>query len=150
MRLTHWFLKAVCVGVAALGPGWVHGQDFPSKAVRIVTSEPGGGLDFTSRVIAHGITGGLGQPVIVDNRGGAGGVIAGEIVARAQPDGHTLLSYGNTIWQIGFMRKNVPFDPLRDFAPITLAVAAPNVLIVHPSVAVCSVKELIALAKAKP
>src|SRR4051812_17562292 len=85
----------------------VHAQPYPTKPIRIVTSQPGNAFDIASRVIAEKLSISLGQPVIVDNRGGAGGVIAGEIVARAQPDGHTLLSYGNTIWQIGFMRANV-------------------------------------------
>jgi tripartite-type tricarboxylate transporter receptor subunit TctC len=137
--------------VTALAPAdVVHAQAYPTKPIRVVTSQPGNAFDTASRIIAERLTVSLGQPVIVDNRGGAGGVIAGEIVAKAQPDGHTLLSYGNTIWQIGFMRKNVPFDPLKDFAPITLAVVSPNVLIVHPTVAVSSVKELIALAKSRP
>jgi tripartite-type tricarboxylate transporter receptor subunit TctC len=144
-------LAGSSVTVAAVGHASVaHTQSFPTKPIRVVTSQPGNGFDIASRIIAERLTASLGQPVIVDNRGGAGGVIAGEIVARAQPDGHTLLSYGNTIWQIGFMRKNVPFDPQRDFAPITIAVVAPNVLVVHPSLPVSSVKELIALAKSKP
>ena len=126
------------------------GHAFPTKPIRMVTTQPGSGFDVATRVIADGLAASLGQPVIVDNRGGAGGVIAGEIVARAQPDGHTLLSYGPAIWLVPFMRKNVPYDPLKDFSPITLAVTAPNVLVVHPSVAASSVRELIALAKAKP
>ncbi|MGZ5711645.1 MAG: Bug family tripartite tricarboxylate transporter substrate binding protein [Burkholderiales bacterium] len=144
-------VSGLCVIVAALGPvRVVNAQPFPTKPIRMVTSQPGNGFDIASRIIAERLTGTLGQPVIVDNRGGAGGVIAGEIVARAQPDGHTLLSYGNTIWQIGFMRKNVPYDPQKDFAPITIVVVAPNVLVVHPSLGANSVKELIALARAKP
>ncbi len=145
------FATGLCAIVAALThAGIAYAQAFPTKPIRMVTSQAGNGFDIASRIIAERLSASLGQPVIVDNRGGAGGVIAGEIVARAQPDGHTLLSYGNTIWQIGFMRKNVPFDPQKDFAPITIAVMAPNVLAVHPSIAANSVKELIALARAKP
>ena len=141
----------LCALAAALAcAGVASAQTFPTKPIRVVTSQPGNGFDIASRIIGERLSVSLGQPIIVDNRGGAGGVIAGEIVAKAPPDGHTLLSYGNTIWQIGFMRRNVPFDPLRDFAPITLAVAAPNVLIVHPAVAAGSVRKLIALARAKP
>jgi tripartite-type tricarboxylate transporter receptor subunit TctC len=143
-------VAASCALAVVVASGVGHAQPFPTKPIRIVTSQPGNAFDIASRVIAERLTQSLGQPVIVDNRGGAGGVIAGDIVAKAQPDGHTLLSYGNTIWQIGFMRSNVPFDPLRDFAPITMAVVSPNVLVVHPSIPAGSVRELIALAKAKP
>ena len=125
-------------------------QDYPVKPIRIVTTQPGSGFDLATRLIADGLSAGLGQQAIVDNRGGAGGLIAGEIVARAAPDGYTLLSYGPAFWLIRFMRKSVPYDSLTDFAPITWTVSAPNVLVVHPSVPVKSVKELIALAKARP
>ena len=127
-----------------------HGADpaYPTRPVRLVTSEIGGSADAGARLMAHGLTGPLGKQVIVDNRGS--GVIPGDIVARAQPDGHTLLFFGGTFWLQPLLRKNVPYDPIRDFAPITLAVLSPSVLVVHPSVAATSVKELVALAKAKP
>jgi tripartite-type tricarboxylate transporter receptor subunit TctC len=122
-------------------------QTYPSKPIRIVTAGIGGGNDWLSRVIAQGISIPLGQPVIVDNRGG--GVIPGEVVARAPADGYTVLVMSGGLW-IGQLMRKVPYDVLRDFAPITLADRAPNILVVHPSVPVRSVKELIALAKAKP
>jgi tripartite-type tricarboxylate transporter receptor subunit TctC len=115
--------------------------------VRIVTSGAGGGADFSSRLIAQGITGALGQQVIVDNRGG---VIPMELVSKSPPDGYTLLLHGSTIWLQPLLRDNVPWEPLRDFAPISLTSTAPNVLVVHPSLPVKNVKELIALAKAQP
>ena len=123
-------------------------QEYPSKAVRIVASEAGGGGDFIARLLAVGLTSVLGQQVVVENRGG--GVVAGDVVARAAPDGHTLLLYGNTLWLLPLMRKQVPYDPHRDFAPVTLAGRAGNVLVVHPSLPVKSVNELIALARARP
>jgi len=129
-----------------LGAGVVYGQSYPNKPVRIVTSQPGSGNDLVSRVIAQGLTGGLGQQVIVDNRG----VIAAEIVAKSPPDGYTLVLYGPPLWLLPFMRDNVPWDPVRDFAPITLAVSTPNLVVVHPSLPVNSVRQLIALAKASP
>ena len=86
--------------------------------------------------------------MIVDNR--PGGLVPGELVAKAQPDGHTLMLVGVVIWLSPFMRESMPFDPLRDFAPITLAATVPNVLVVHPALPVKSVRELIALAKEKP
>jgi len=121
---------------------------FPQKPIRIVTADAGGGSDMVSRLIGQGWTAAWGQQVVVDNRGG--GTIAGEIVAHAAPDGYTLLYYGPTLWLLPLMRSGVPYDTLRDFAPITMAVATPAVLVVHPSVAARSVRELIALAKANP
>lgn len=123
-------------------------QEFPSKSVRIVASEAGGGGDFIARLLAVGLTSAFGQQVIVENRGG--GVVAGDVVARSTPDGYTLLLYGNTLWLLPLMRKQVPYDPQKDFAPVTLAGRAGNMLVVHPSLPVKSVKELIALARARP
>jgi tripartite-type tricarboxylate transporter receptor subunit TctC len=122
--------------------------DFPRKPIRIVTADAGGGSDFVARLIGQGWTAAWGQQVVVDNRGG--GTIAGDIVAHAAPDGYTLLYYGPTLWLLPLMRKEMPYDTLRDFAPVTLAVSTPAVLVVHPSVAAKSVRELIALAKAMP
>jgi len=123
-------------------------QPFPTKLIRMLASGIGGGGDFTARLIAAGLTSQLGQQVVVDNR--PGGLVPGEIVAKAQPDGHTLMLAGIVIWLSPFMRNAMPFDPIRDFAPVTLAVTIPNILVVHPSLQVKSVAELIALAKQKP
>ncbi|MGZ5152311.1 MAG: Bug family tripartite tricarboxylate transporter substrate binding protein [Burkholderiales bacterium] len=121
---------------------------FPHRPIRLVTSEVGGSADIGARLLAQGLTGRLGQQVIVDNRGS--GIIPGDIVSRARPDGYTLLFFGGTFWLQPLLRKNVPYDPVRDFAPITQAVISPTILVVHPSLPAHSVKELIALAKAKP
>ena len=123
-------------------------QDYPAKPIRIVASEAGGGGDFLARQIAQGLTASMGQPVVVENHGG--GVIAGDVVARSAPDGYTLLLYGNTFWLLPLMRSRVPYDPARDFLPVTLAARAVNVLVIHPSLPAKSVKELIALARARP
>ena len=131
-----------------INPFSLPAQSYPSKTIRIVTADAGAGIDAVARAISPGLTSSLGQQVIVDNRGG--GVIAGEIVANAAPDGYTLLLYGNTLWILPLMQSKVPYDVLRDFAPITLATSGPNILVVHPSLSVRSVKELIVLAKAKP
>jgi len=120
-------------------------QSYPTKPIRVVTTEPGSSLDLTARYVAQGISGPLGQQVIVDNRR----VNSIEIVAKAQPDGYTLLAYGSPIWIMPMLRE-VTFDPVKDFAPITLAATSPNVLAIHPAVAATSVKELIALAKSRP
>ena len=138
---------ALCMTTAGL-PAF--GQDYPRRPIRVVTAEPGGGNDFGARVIVQGIAGGLGQPMIVDNRGGAGGLIAADLVAKAPADGHTLLFYANNIWIIPLLQKNVPFDAVRDFAPISWVAGSTSILVVHPSIPVKSVEDLIAHAKARP
>jgi tripartite-type tricarboxylate transporter receptor subunit TctC len=134
-------------GVMVLGAGVASGQPFPERPIRVVTSGSGGGLDLAVRLIGPSLSANLGQPVVVDNR--ASGMIPGEIVAKAPPDGYTLLFFGSTFW-IGPLLQQAPYDPVRDFAPISLTNRAPNVLSVHPSVAANSVRELIALARTRP
>ena len=136
------FLAALLV----LDMSVVSGQEFPTKPIRIVTSTPGGGSDFSSRIIAQNISGPLGQQVIVDNRSG---VIGQEMVARAAPDGYTLIVDGSSLW-IAPLLQPMPYDPVRDFAPVSLIGVVPNVLVVHPSLPVKSVKDLLALARARP
>jgi tripartite-type tricarboxylate transporter receptor subunit TctC len=136
---------AVCAGALSAGAAYAQ-QNFPSKPIRIITSLPGGAGDFTARLIAPAISGTFGQPVIVDNRPSN---TTGEATMKAQPDGYTLLLDGNSLWFTSLMQKT-PYDVQRDFAPITLVLSSPTILVVHPSVAASSVKELIALAKAKP
>ena len=135
-----------------VAPGLAAAQapSYPTKPVRIVTSGPGASMDLVARVVADGLGPNLGQSVIVENRDGAGGIIAGDLVAKAAPDGYTLLTYTTAMVILPFLRKNVPFDPVRDLSPITLATSSPNIIVVHPSVPVNSVQDLIALAKAKP
>jgi tripartite-type tricarboxylate transporter receptor subunit TctC len=142
LRRLVWIFSFAAMG---FGPGAVYGQEFPSKPIRIITSALGGGSDFASRLVAQGISGPLGQPILVENRSG---VIPGEMVSRSPPDGHTLLGTASTLW-IGPLLQKSPYDPVTDFAPITLIAKAPNILVVHPSVPAKSVKELVALAKAK-
>lgn len=127
-------------------------QPYPNKPIRMLVGyAPGGATDVSARVITSRLSTALGQQVIVDNRAGAGGNIATEITARALPDGYTLLMA--TSGQIAVnptLYKNLPFDVVKDFAPVTLAVSSTNVLAINPSVQAKSVKDLIALAKAKP
>ena len=144
-RILAFSTGAVALLMAASA---VPAQDYPSKTVRIVASEAGGSGDFVARLVAQGLTGTFGQQVVVDNRGG--GVVAGDVVAKSPPDGYTLLLYGNTLWLLPLMRKQIPYDPYRDFAPVTVAARAVNVLVVHPSLPVKSVKDLVALARARP
>jgi len=120
---------------------------YPNKPIRIVTGEAGGGPDLVARLTAEGITGPLNQSVIVENR--AGGVTPAVTVATATPDGYTLLVQSGIVWLMPYLQK-VPFDPARDFAPVSLAIRAPNVVVVPPTLAVKNIQDLIALAKSKP
>ena len=139
---------AFTFAAAALVVGSAAAQDFPSKPVRFVTSEAGGNPDIMARLLGQGLSPVFNQPVVVENK--AGGVIAGDTVAKSPPDGHTLLFYGDTLWLLPLMRKQVPYDPHRDFLPVTLAARAVNVLVVHPSLPVKSVQDLITFARARP
>ena len=126
-------------------------QGYPVKPIRVILSVPAGATpDVTARLVTPGLAADLGQPLVVDNRGGAGGLIGAEIVAKAAPDGYTVfISSPGALTILPHMRK-VPYETLRDFAPVGLISVGPFVLITHPSVPVDSVKALIALAKAQP
>ena len=127
-------------------------QSFPSRPIRmIVPSTPGGSVDTLARAIGARLSEKFGQQVVTDNRAGAGGVIAGELTAKAPPDGYTLMM--GTVASLAAnvsLHKKLPYDPLRDFAPVTLAATQNLMLVVNPSLPAKNVKELIALAKAKP
>jgi len=125
---------------------------YPSRPIRMVVPfPPGGATDILARVTGKHLTDAWGQNVIIDNRAGAGGTIGSAIVARANPDGYTLLMGTNATHAIApSLFAKLPYDPHKDFAPITLVAIVPQVMVVHPSVAATNVKELIALAKAKP
>ena len=139
---------AIVVMMACM-PAWA--QEYPARQVRVVLPfPPGGGSDLIARVVAQKLTGTLGQPVVVDNRAGASGNIAAEIVAKAPADGYTLL-FGNSSLSISpavFQKLN--YDPVRDLVPISMASSYPFTLVIHPSLPVQSVKALVALAKSKP
>ena len=134
------------VGIAAAA-GAAGAQDYPARPIRFVTAAVGGGIDFTARLLAAGLTERLNQQVIVDNRGGTN--VAPQTVAKATPDGYTFLIHNNTVW-IAPLLDNVPYNHEKELWPIMLTSRSPNILVVHPSLGVGSVKELIALAKSNP
>jgi tripartite-type tricarboxylate transporter receptor subunit TctC len=142
------------VGTAAIGcalPAPAAEQTFPTRLVRIVVPlAPGGGTDNLTRIMAPKLSEVLGQQVIVDNRPGAGGQIGSELVAKAAPDGYTILNVESSFASNPSLFTKLPYDTLRDFAPVSLLAMTPNVLIVHPSVPAKSLKELVALGKARP
>jgi len=144
--LLAYVLSAACsvaYGQATTGLG----QSYPVKPIRVVTAGIGGGNDVSARLMAQGLTAAFGQQSMVDNR--ASGIITAEAVAKAAPDGYTVLVYGSTIW-ITPLLQTTPYDPVADFAAITMVASSPHVIVVHPSLPVNSVRELIALAKARP
>lgn len=146
----------VCSVVWASGVGCAAGHaatvpNYPVKPIRLVTgSAPGGGSDFVARVLAEKLSERFGQPVIVDNRAGAGGVIGADVVAKANPDGYTMLVNTGSAIAVNPALQSLPYDVKRDFTPVMQVSRAPFVLAVHPALPAKSVQELIALTKANP
>ena len=137
---------------ALLAAASAHAQEaYPSRPIRVVVAIPAGsGSDTIARLIGEGLTKRVGRQVVVENRPGAGTIIGNDAVAKAKPDGYTLLMNGAAFTIAPAFYKKLPYDAVRDFAPITNAVVSPNLMTVHPSVPVKTVKELVALAKARP
>jgi tripartite-type tricarboxylate transporter receptor subunit TctC len=134
----------------AAGAAYAQSPAYPAKSIRMVIAlAPGGGVDTTGRFIAQKLSEAWGQPVVADNRPGAGGTIAAEVVARAAPDGHTVLMTSAGITITPSLMK-LSYDPRKDLLPVTLAVVSPGVLVAHPSLPVKNVKELIAFARSRP
>lgn len=156
--LPNLYLSMVCTCCAALAlvPPAVFfpeafAQTYPSKPIRIVVPmAPGGGPDVIARLIGPRLTEGLRQPIVVDNRSGASGRIATEYVARAEPDGYTILIVSGTQTIVEAMYKDFKYSLAKDFSPISILGVVPQILVVHPSLPVTSIKELVQLAKSKP
>jgi len=146
IRLTALFIAAV----AFAGPAT--SQQYPAKAIRMIIGfPPGGGTDIIGRIVGQRLSETLGQQILPDNRGGASGQIAAELTAKAPPDGYTLMmAHIAAISILPSLISKLPYDPQKDFAAISLVAIGPNLLVVHPSVPARSVKELVALAKARP
>jgi tripartite-type tricarboxylate transporter receptor subunit TctC len=152
-RSMGWALLCCAGSVIAADsrPALEAAKSYPVRPVRIVVNAPpGGGTDILGRLTAQHFTEAFGQQFIIDNRGGGGGIIGTETVARALPDGYTLLFAFTSHVINPSLRSKLPYDTLKDFAPVSLVATAPSVLVVNPSVPVRSIKELIALAKARP
>jgi tripartite-type tricarboxylate transporter receptor subunit TctC len=150
--MTRAVWVALCALAALAGIGTASAQAFPDRPVRIIVGyPPGGGTDLVARLVQQPLSTRWGQPVVIDNRPGANAIIATEAVARAKPDGYTLLmAYATELAVNPATMKKLPYDPVRDFTPIMQMAGAPLVLALHPAVAAKDVRELVALAKAKP
>ena len=144
-------LKCVAAVALVLAAPATLAQSWPAKPIRVVVPfAPGGGADIIARILGQKMSETWGQQVLVDNRAGASGNIGAEIVAKAPPDGYTLLMASSALAINPNLYKSVPYDAVRDFAPISQPALLPNILVVHPSLPVKSVRELVALAKAQP
>lgn len=144
-------VKSLLLTAALLAGAHAYAQNYPAKPITlVVTYPPGGTVDAVARIIAPKLSAQLGQPIVVDNRGGAGGMIGGSLVAKSAPDGYTLMLDASNHSQNPALRSRMQFDTMKDFAPISLLVKVPNLIVVNPSYRVKSVKELISLAKANP
>lgn len=149
LRIARLGMAAVCVTAA---PIVAAAQPYPNRPIHLVVGFPPGGInDIVARIVGQRMSEGLRQAVVVENRSGAGGTIGADWVAKAKPDGYTLLlgSVSN-LAMAPSLYKTLPYDPTKDFAPVALVAAAPNIMVVHPDFPVHSVKDLIALAKQKP
>ncbi len=142
-------VRVIAVACAVLSAG-AHGAErpYPNKPIRVVTAGSGGGLDTVLRTIANGISGPLGESVVIENRPSI--TFPQDRVATATPDGYSLGYFANNVWLGTLLRENMPYDPVRDFSPISLTAMIPNALVVPASLPAKSVAELVALAKAKP
>jgi len=144
-------IRAIVFICAALAAGVVFADNYPNKPIRmIVAVPPGGPADTLARLVGPRLGEALGQTVVIDNRPGANGIIAYDMAARSTPDGYTFVLVAAGVAINPSLYRNVQYDPITDFSPITLGITVPNILVVHPSVPATSVQQLIALAKAKP
>jgi tripartite-type tricarboxylate transporter receptor subunit TctC len=153
MQLKTWIALAglLCAALPASAAQRAEQGAYPARPVRMVIAfAPGGGTDIVGRIIGLKLTELWAHPVVIDNRSGAGSTLGSEIVAKAVPDGYTLQTVSMSHALNVSLYRKLPYDPVRDFMPVSLVATAPNVLVVHPSVPAKSVKELIALARAKP
>ncbi len=142
---------AAVIAVLGLASGMAQAQTYPIKPIRLVAPfSPGGSTDILARLVAQKLTEAWGQQVNVDNRAGGGSVIGTDIVAKSAPDGYTLVMTSTSTATAPSLVRKLPYDTLRDLAPVIQLVSTPNALVVHPSLPVTSVRELIALARARP
>ena len=151
MRSTRLRIGCAAAAFAACVAGGTSAQNYPVRPVRlIVPFSAGGAADVPGRILADRMSQALGQQVVIENRPGAGSTIGAEAAAKAPPDGYTLFMISNTHFVSGALYKKLAYDPLNDYTPITQITSAPNILIVHPSLPVKTVRDLVALARSRP
>lgn len=144
-------MAVVCAGCALLGTGAVDAQEYPTRPIRFISPYPPGGFnDALARLLAQKLNAAWGKPVVVDNRPGAHVILGTDIVAKAPPDGHTMLMTGGAGHTSNPALYKLPYDSVKDFAPVILVAHVPNILVIHPSLPASNVKEFIALLKTRP
>ncbi len=144
-------LRQLFAGLSVVLSSIAWADTYPSKTIKIIVPyTPGAGTDIIARTIANKLTSRFGRTVVVENRPGAGGNVAHDMIAKAAPDGYSIMIAGLSLVTNGYMQDDLPYDPHKDFAPISLVARVPNILIVHNGLPVKSLQQLIALAKAKP
>lgn len=149
--MNHTFGQGLLAAALLAVSSFVTAQDYPTRPIRMVVPfAPGGGSDISGRVLADGLHQALGQTIVVDNRAGAGSTIGADIVSKANPDGYTMLLGNISMAFNAALYKNLPYDTLRDFAPVSLVVDQPNIMVAHPSLPANTLKEFIALARSTP
>ncbi len=142
---------ALAAASVALSPTAAFGQDYPAKPIRfVVPFAPGGGTDIIARIVAQQLHEALGQPVVVDNRGGAGSTLGTDIVAKAPADGYTMLLGNISLAFNAWLYKKLPYNAVKDLAPVTMVAVQPNIVVVHPSVPAKTIKEFAELARKQP
>ncbi len=149
--MVRWIHSSLVAALLCTSQGYAQDAKYPNKPIRwVIPFAPGGGTDMVARPVAHKLTERLGQQILYDNRGGGGGVIAGEIVAKANPDGYTLLVAAVAVMTVNVSLMKLPFDPVKDFAPITKFAAVPNMLAVRANHPVSKLLDVAPYAKANP
>ncbi|WP_296328516.1 tripartite tricarboxylate transporter substrate binding protein [Reyranella sp.] len=144
--------RAACALALAVAAGPARAQDFPSKSLKLVVPyAPGGGADSVARIVAKKVSENIGQPIVIENKGGAGSIVGTDLVAKAEPDGYTLLlGQSGPISINPAVYKTLPYDPVKDFAPITMTTAYPYILVVNSEAPAKTLQEFVTLAKSKP
>ena len=152
MRINSRLLAWPLALIAALSAGAARADDYPSRPIRLIVHyAAGGGADSVARIVAKRVGETIGQPIVVENRGGAGSIIGTEFVHNAEPDGYTLLlGQSGPISINPAVYKSLPYDPLKDFAPVAMTTAYPYIMVVNPALGVKTLQEFVALARSRP
>jgi tripartite-type tricarboxylate transporter receptor subunit TctC len=151
MPRIFWLMRGLIVALATVANTTAAAQNYPTKPIRfVVPFAPGGGTDIIARVLAQGLNGTLGQPVVADNRGGAGSTVGTDIVCKAPADGYTLLLANISLAFNAWLYKSLPYNAIKDLAPVSMVAVQPNIVVIHPSVPAKSIKEFVDYARANP
>ncbi len=151
MPRISWLMRGLVVALATVANTAATAQNYPAKPIRfVVPFAPGGGTDIIARILAQRLNEKLGQPVVADNRGGAGSTVGTDIVCKAPPDGYTMLLANISLAFNAWLYKSLPYNAIKDLAPVSMVAVQPNIVVIHPSLPVKSIRELADYARANP